>query len=82
MYALRHVVTCLIYFATSLARWPHSLFKIMPHPAQSSSDDIVMEIPGYKFWIEVDGKRTKQYQIEHDNDVVSCYIASEVDKVS
>lgn len=50
--------------------------------SQSSSDETGLEIPGYKFWIEIDGKRAKQYKIEHDNDVVSCYIASEVDKVS
>lgn len=52
----------------------------MSRSAQSSSDEIGLTIPGYKFWIEIDGKKAKQYQIEHDDDVMSCYIASEVDK--
>lgn len=57
------------------------LSTIMPDHAPSSSDDeTALTIPGYKFWIEIDGKRAEQYQVEHSDDVVSCYIASEVDK--
>ncbi|GJJ11917.1 hypothetical protein Clacol_006155 [Clathrus columnatus] len=43
-----------------------------------------LKIPGYDFWIEVDGKRAKQYQVKETNasghNVVSCYIVSEVGK--
>lgn len=55
----------------------------MAHPAHSSAssdDDIGLKIPGHKFWIEIDGKRAKQYQVEQRDSVVSCYIASEVNK--
>lgn len=55
----------------------------MANFAQSSfDDDVGLEVPGYKFWIEIDGRRAKQYQVEQGNGVVSCYIASEVNKVS
>ncbi|GJJ11919.1 hypothetical protein Clacol_006157 [Clathrus columnatus] len=47
-------------------------------------DTDCLKIPGYDFWIEVDGKRANQYQVEETNEsgrkVVSCYIASEVGK--
>ncbi|GJJ11921.1 hypothetical protein Clacol_006159 [Clathrus columnatus] len=46
------------------------------------SDSKSLKIPGYEFWIESDGKRAKQFQVQEDQagNVVSCYIASEAGK--